>query len=173
MSRPPTDAEVFAGAFNKIRRRFNLAPDDEMAADYFAYLSAFLSLDEMLSAMHAIWATREFFPKPADFVTAFVPGEWRKVQECMDGWTEARDWIGSREVWPTLSERSKAACIALGGVPSMRTQPDIVKLKAAWEREYAQAVQAEAMEQSASLPLFADRRTLSRGGQRQIGSGNH
>jgi hypothetical protein len=162
-----SDASVFAAAFNKLRRRFNLGPDDEMAADYFEYLSGALSLDETLRAMQSLWATREFFPKPADFVLAYAPVEWRKVQDCMEAWNTEGGKL-RQQFLSVLSPRSLAACRALDGVGTMCEATDRVRLKERWEREYAQAVQAEAL---TPLPGWTERKALSSGGRRQIGSG--
>lgn len=161
-----SDAHTFAQAFNRLRRRFNLPPDDEQAADYFAYLSASLSLDEMLRAMQALWATREFFPKPADFVLVYAAGEWRAVQACMTEWDEGKQWRGSLVLWPALSSRARAACLALGGVPAMKLQTDQIRLKASWDKEYALAVQDEVL----ALPVWTDGKALP-AGRRQLGSG--
>lgn len=140
----PSDAAVFAAAFNRLRRRFLLAEDPEVAADYYAYLSGVLSLDEMLTAMGGLWATREFFPKPADFVLAFAPAEWARVQHAMEHWNDNGGY-DRKPLLEDLSPRATAACHALGGIGAMRDVGDVLKLKTAWEREYASAVQAEAM----------------------------
>ena len=163
------DAAVFAQAFNRLRRRFLLAPDDEVAADYYAYLSGVLSLDQMLTAMGGLWATREFFPKPADFVLAFAPAEWARVQEAMDHWNDNGGHDrGALLEW--LSPRARAACHALGGIGSMREETGgVLRMKATWEKAYAEAVQTEAM--LTALPGLLDVRTLP-AGRKQTGREN-
>jgi hypothetical protein len=48
----------------------------------------------------------------------------------------------------------------------MRIHPDVLRLKTAWERCYAEAVQTEAM----ALPGLMDRRALP-GKRREVGAG--
>lgn len=166
-----TPEQVFAAAFNRLRRRFNLGPDDEQAGDYYRYLSGVLTLEETLAAMQALWATREFFPRPADFVLAFAPAEWRKVQDCMERWHEEDS---RKALLAALSPRTLAACRALGGPGDMRLQADVLRLRQAFEREYVNAVQSEAM----TLPVWtepaalAGRRHALPGERIRIGSGN-
>lgn len=166
-------AAVFAAAFNRLRRRFLLSPDNEVAADYYAYLSGVLSLDEMLTAMGGLWATREFFPKPADFVLAFAPAEWACVQHAMEHWNDNGGHLRAALLTP-LSARAKAACHALGGIGSMREETGgVLRMKREWEKCYADAVQAEAM----AMPIMPEMRTLpgtrrELAGRKRIGSAN-
>lgn len=161
----PDEAAIFAAAFNRLRRRFLLAADDETAGDYYAYLSATLTLDEMLTAMGGLWATREFFPKPADFVLAFAPLDWRAVQDCVEHWNR-NGGEDRKALLERVSPRGMAAARALGGFTAMREQGDVLRLKAAWEREYANAVQTEAM----ALPGLLDARALP-GRRGELGAG--
>ena len=171
MTAPANDpAAIFAAAFNRLRARFGMVTHTpeavQVANDYYAYLSGVLSLDEMLTAMGGLWATREFFPKPADFVLAFAPAEWAHVQHAMDHWNDNGGHDRAALLAP-LSARAKAACHALGGVGSMRDETGgVVRMKREWERCYADAVQAEAM----TMPIMPEMRALP-GKRRELAAG--
>lgn len=56
----------FAAAFNKLRRRLDLPLDNEMAADYYTYLSVRLTPEQMQVALTEAWASAARMPSPAE-----------------------------------------------------------------------------------------------------------
>jgi len=95
-------------------RRFSREPVKAEAAAYLQYLEALLTPAQLDQAVRIVWADREYFPRPVDFVNAahaqVLPsirrealGHWRRD----GGWVER---LGGRE---SLAGRVVAA---LGGM---------------------------------------------------------
>lgn len=96
-------AEFFTNVWTPLCRRFgkDLGQTDE-AALYLEYLNARLSEEQIRGAARALWATREFFPRPADFVLAAHAGVLRSLRSAAQAYTKDNrapwlDMIGGRD----------------------------------------------------------------------------
>lgn len=118
-------------------------PNQEMA--YYRYLNEQMDTPTCLAAARALWATAKWFPRPADFLLAGAADDWARVLECVR-LHHPPEW-GWVEPWKRMSERSRAACLALGGIPAMKTCAgnDPIRTKKAWEDAYEQATTSEAL----------------------------
>lgn len=149
------DAEVFASVWEKLCRRFNNREiNREESLDYLAYLNASgLTTEAFVSAAEAAWATREFFPRPADFLAA----------ESLTGWRALRELAGCGQYEPDkiLAARAKVparawkAIQAVGGTDMIRDARDLSYVR----REFLHAYEAQVQEEALGL----DRRPLEEG----------
>lgn len=135
------DETQFFHAWRHICSRFNRTFEQEQALAYFEFLAEQMDTDGFLAAARSVWATAKFFPRPADFLVAGASGDWSVILRCMDLSHRKEAWHGE---WSTLSERSRAACLSLGGIPTMYELhgKDSIRLKNEWERAFEQAVGA-------------------------------
>lgn len=83
-------------------RRFGRQPLHDEAAMYLEYLDALLAPWQIESAVRAVWADREFFPRPADFVAAAHSDVLAKLR---------------RAAWAHQSEPHAGTWALLVGVP--------------------------------------------------------
>lgn len=143
--------EAFAAGWEMICRRWRradaqgrLAVDHLEADDYHRFLSPLMGDEEFTAACRAVWATREFFPRPCDFLLVAAGGEWGLVLRCLDARRGKTAW---HEEWRALSERGRGACTALGGMDALLAafDRDPVRLRQAWEREYEVQAQVQAL----------------------------
>lgn len=155
------DKTQFAKTFALLAARFGKDFGDQagpLSAGYFTYLDACgLSDVDLERAARAIFATHKFFPRPADFLCAHLASEWAVVLDALDA-CRPPDY-GWAPYFKILSGKGRNACLALGGIPTMReiADKDLVRLKQAWERAYEQATEQQAM----ALPSAAERKALT------------
>ena len=96
------ERERFFEVWERLCVRFNRDTEGE-AAEYYRWLSTQMTTDEYVAAATKLWATREFFPRPIDFVDAMRPSvsaeafrQWELVykqatRESTDGWMHMDD----------------------------------------------------------------------------------
>ena len=77
--------EVFMACWPRLCVRWGRTVGREEAALYYRFLSARMDTEEFEIAAEMLWATREFFPKPADFVAAGPITEWPDVLKVCEG----------------------------------------------------------------------------------------
>lgn len=147
------DRSVFTTVWAKLCRRFGRAVDREEAADYLAYLEAAgLSTEEVRAAAHALWATREFFPRPGDFLQPQAVSGWSALRSMAalptreystDQWWEARAKVPDR-AWKALH--------AIGGLDAIRNARDLISARREYLAAYEAQVQEEAMRKALPAP---------------------
>lgn len=141
------DKEVFVSEIRALERRFGHDLHEDEVTRYHDYLSERMSTDQFRDACRAVWATREFFPRPADFVEVTAGREWRTVIEAIGAHNPPHDsgWIILHD---RASERSVEAVRALGGLPSLVTvyDRDPIRARKVWMEAYKTAVVEDAMD---------------------------
>lgn len=140
------DREVFAQVWGRLCRRFNREPDAAELQDYLEYLDASgLTTEAFVAAAEAAWATREFFPRPADFLGAESGTGWRALLKMAKEVHRAPDLEAWKLLRATVPDRSWEAISALGGLDVIRQTKDLVFLRREYLNAYEAQVQAEAM----------------------------
>ena len=140
------DPTQFHAAWEGLCTRFGKEPDPRQAGAYLRYLSEQMTTEQFIQSVRALWATAKWFPRPADFLLIATADDWQIVMRCMDE-CKPPEWNWS-DIWrEEMNERARAACLALGGIQSMRPMrdKDIIRLKAAWESAYEQAAASAAL----------------------------
>lgn len=154
------DPDVFAKVWDRLCRRFNRKHDPLELADYLDYLDGSgLSTEEFVAAADAAWATREFFPRPADFLAGEGIRGWKALLELCeisphaeyddDGEDRnARARLNARKAIPARAWR---AIQAIGGTDMIRNARDLSYVRREYLNAYEAQVQEDAMG-SARLP---------------------
>jgi hypothetical protein len=103
----------FQDAWKSLCRRHGRTVDAAEAAEVHRYLNDILSAEEFRRAARHVWATREFFPRPADFVTANAAFEWAGAIRAKAKATGEFPW---RDAAEALSPRGREALRIIGGL---------------------------------------------------------
>lgn len=115
------DVGAFIVIWTRLCRRFGRTVDNDEALDYLAYLEkAGMDTASVSAAAEAVWATREFFPKPADFLSGEAAIGWTAIQYHATHYHRETSGDDARELLARIPPRALAAIKALGGL-------DIVK----------------------------------------------
>lgn len=143
---------VFSEAWQKLEGRFGKQPPGS-AADYLAHLTEILTEDEFLEAVRAVWATREFFPRPADFLLIRQGEDWTKILEATDLARKKLDW---GPVFKSMSPTGQMSIKALGGIfvvtDRMQSNPGMIRKD--FTTEYEMSVTTLAVQ--TALPASKD-----------------
>ena len=109
----------FSEEWKRLCKRFNNRElDTEEANDYFEWLSERMDTDRFLEAARHLWATREFFPRPVDFVEAIRPSV---EAESLEQWELCEGVMaGSKEAFVRMSPAGKRTVGLLGGPDRLR-----------------------------------------------------
>jgi len=137
--------DTWERVWSRLCRRFRVQPDGELSAEYHGYLDPRLDEQAFVAAAEALWATREFFPRPADFVTIAASAEWPAVVAGIAAWRAGDgSWKQAHAAIPT---RAWAAVLRLGDIETAAAafERDPMRYKAAWEQAYEQATAAESL----------------------------
>lgn len=115
------DPEVWWRTWEKLCKRFKREPEQEEAGDYLTYLEGGgFDTEGAIRAAEVCWATREFFPRPADFVSIEAATGWRAILawEAVSKPHEAASVvIAARNA---VHPRSMRALNAIGGLDALR-----------------------------------------------------
>jgi hypothetical protein len=140
------DQDVFAEVWGRLCRRFNREVDLAEADDYLAYLDACkLTTEEFVAAADAAWATREFFPRPADFLAGEGLRGWTALRAVAE--TSQYEHEKIREARDKVPPRAWRAVQAIGGVTAIRDARDLSYIR----REYLQAYEAQVQEEAMGI----------------------
>lgn len=108
--------------WGRLCRRFNREVNPEEAGDYLAYLEkAGMNTASVTAAAEAVWATREFFPKPADFLSGEATIGWRAIQEWGRDYHREIGGAGADALMARIPARAKEAINAIGGLHLVKT----------------------------------------------------
>ena len=135
---------TFATAWRKLEGRFGKQPPGA-AADYLGYLSEILTEQEFQCAWRAVWSSREFFPRPDDFLMVRQGQDWEKLQRAVVLARRKEDWV---PVFDSMTPAGQKGIQALGGifVVSDQMQKAPAFLRKDFRAEYETAVQTIAIE---------------------------
>jgi hypothetical protein len=112
---------AFADVWQRLCKRFNRPIDLDEADDYLRFLEAAeLTTDEIIAGAESCWATREFFPRPADFLAAQASAGWIAAMRWAQEWSPQLDAERARELTSRLDPRTKRALEAIGGIDQLR-----------------------------------------------------
>ena len=76
------DAGVFKNEWAVLCERFDARPSQLFTKRYYEWLNARLTTEEFVHGAHRVFAEREFFPRPADF----LPPEGEVKQRAAEQW---------------------------------------------------------------------------------------
>lgn len=124
------DPKEWFGLFAKLCKRFNHAVDQEEAADYLEFIEdAGMTEEQIRSQWKALWATREFFPRPADFLSGQAASGWRAILDAAShSYAHSPTWPAHRARIP---DRAWQALQSLGGMAtvSQGQQRNLIQLR--------------------------------------------
>jgi hypothetical protein len=103
---------LFMKVWEAMEKRFGEQPPGS-AGDYLSFLDLLLTDEEFTEAGRAVWATREFFPRPADFLMVRQGRDWALVQEAAELARRKKDW---GELFQSMSSAGQMSIKALGGI---------------------------------------------------------
>lgn len=113
--------DVFNQVWERLCQRFNRKLDVEEARSYLRYLQGVgMTVDRFVTAASQLWAIREFFPRPADFLLVDLGREWRQLQRVIDAYDPPHGWDG--DLWDGMGIAGQEAVRFLGGLRSVKDQ---------------------------------------------------
>ena len=129
------DTEEFKTAWRALCRRWGREVDAGEAMEVLGYLSEILTTEEFLASARHLWATREFFPRPADFVTAAARLEWSRAVRAKGKENGVYPW---RAMWDAMTVRGQEAVRILGGLDGLVSmyQRDPFRARDEWVAAY-------------------------------------
>lgn len=148
------EKDRFNRVWKHLCQRFNRDPNPSEAVLYLQWLSPQMNTEAFEEAARHLWATREFFPRPIDFLEAARPSIEAEAQ---DQWKLCdRVMSGDREALARMSPAGQKTVMLMGGPAALRnTQLDEVHFR---RQEF--------------MRLFADAEEIHRReSQHQIGPG--
>lgn len=138
------DPNTFALIWERLCRRFGRDVNLEESADYLTYLDACdLTTEAFVAAADAAWATREFFPRPADFLAGESLTGWRALQALASAGQYEPEKI--RAARANVPPRAWKAIQAIGGVDAIREARDLGYVRRDFLNAYEATVQEEAL----------------------------
>jgi hypothetical protein len=115
------DKREFWAAWQGLCKRFNRPPDADEASEWHDYLSPQLSTEEFQTAARKLWASREFFPRPDDFLDA---ARGTTEAEAADQWELCRRVMsGDRSALEAMTPAGQKTVRLLGGIDALRQTP--------------------------------------------------
>ncbi len=124
------DGAKFWPMWQRICKRFGRTADKSEAADYLEYLDSFgLTTEEAVAEARQVWATREFFPRPADFLQGEAAHGWSTICEFADRWSTYMSADDARILLAAVPLRAKLAIESLGGFDIVRKSRDLPRLR--------------------------------------------
>lgn len=150
------DQDVFQIEWAILCERFNKEPSVVLASRYYQALSPEMTTEEFKAASVSVFRSREFFPRPDDFLEA-VQGtaeeaaatDWELVERAMRGSTRAL---------PLVSEAGRKALTLVGGLDVLRNMDiaDIPFRRQEYFRLHPHAQQIAKREERLALPPMSD-----------------
>lgn len=156
------DAETFSRTWTQLCDRWGRAFQADEARLYRAFLNhAGLDTTTFLRASSALWATREYFPRPADFLLVERADAWQNAVQAVEAHSPP-----TSHGWDHLAQGSRArqAVVYLGGLETLKTIHQRDPLRA--RDRFSEAYDAVVLELAASTPMVArkdDQRALTAG----------
>jgi alkylation response protein AidB-like acyl-CoA dehydrogenase len=147
--------EFFAG-WKSLCRRFNREVDADEAREYWEYLSPQMETDAFRMASRKLWASREFFPRPDDFLTSVQPSseaaaleQWELCERVMSG---------EVHVMERMTAAGQKTVRLMGGIDRLRNTPidEVHFRRAEFLRLHGQADEIHRREAGLALPAWTD-----------------
>ena len=144
------DLDTFNEEWAALAGRFGKADNATQAAAFYDFLTDRMETPDFVAAARTLWANARWFPRPVDFLLVGAADEWARVMECMELSGKLLAW---GEQWQALSSAARAACLALGGVPTLKTMhdKDSIRAKNEWEKALEQATAGEVLRLEAGV----------------------
>lgn len=143
--------------WSRLCKRFRREIDAEEAALYLDYIGLRLSGRQIEEAAQALWATREFFPRPVDFVLAAHVDVLRQVREAGQAFRENRNVSLNNQNgrnWVQIAGGHDSMALAiirqLGGI--MEVEGLLGRGPAAVRREVEATLAAIVLDEAKALP---------------------
>ena len=155
--------EVWNAEWKALESRWG-QQDTEVQARYYEFLNAQMDDGQFVEACAAVFVSREFFPRPIDFLLFRAPRDFllvmdaaRQIHSHME--KEERDAIMSR-----VPPVARKVADVLGGVGVIgQSRDDTLR----WRTAFMQTYEAAVSEQAATLPYVRERVTLAKAEQRK------
>ncbi len=127
--------KLFGEKWTLLEERFRVEMGNKVKSVYHDILTELMDDETFVACCNVVIYSREFFPKPSDFVGVMAEVEWPKLQAACQSWVAVQKWDGEAVqpfVWVSLfeqlSERGRDAAFSLGGVPKIRElDPDLLR----------------------------------------------
>lgn len=134
---------VFVEEMRALERRFNADLSEDELLRYYRYLSGRLDTEAFRRASQVVWATNEFFPRPADFLVAEATAQWRILLDVVERFQPPHS---TPSVYDALSDRGGDAVRELGGILAVKDglNRDAVRFRRTWYDAYESAVALDA-----------------------------
>ena len=150
------DKQAFAEEWRRMCKRFNRELDPEEANDFYRYLSPQMDTETFQEASQRLWAAREFFPRPDDWVEAsrvsceaLAASEWELCQ-----------WVmrGDLKALARMSDTGRRTIRLMGGVDALRNSKvdEAHYRRAEFLRLYPTADEVERRESGTALPAWTE-----------------
>lgn len=140
------DHAQFMDVWGHLCQRFGRDLNAGEAKLYRAYLEGQnFTTEQFLIAARVLWATREFFPRPADFLFHMASSDWEGVLE-FKAIQEQRQLVEGefREVRSqVISDRGWRAFLSIGGMEALKNTRDLLRFRQAFFDAYDRQVAAD------------------------------
>jgi hypothetical protein len=143
-------------------RRFDRECRQDEAAAYLEYLDALLTPEEIEAAARAVWADREYFPRPADFLLAAHASVLARLRAAAREWNRDRGGRTWDELLGPQGSMARRVLRELGGVDHVSRLLDRGPLELRREVEHAvsQLLRVDAAQLPPLLPANEQRNLL-------------
>jgi hypothetical protein len=152
------DKHAFWAAWERLCRRFGRELDKDEAEDYHNYLDNQLDTEAFLAAARKLWASREFFPRPDDFVEASAGST---DEQALEQWQLCNRLMRGDDVLDRMTEAGRKTVALMGGPLRLRQTPidEVHFRRAEFIRLFGSATEIYRREKRPELPPWTDRDT--------------
>jgi hypothetical protein len=149
------DRHEFWAAWERLCRRFGRDLDKDEARDYHGYLDPQLDTEEFLDAARKLWASREFFPRPDDFLDAATGSS---DEQALDQWQLCNRIMRGDDVMDRMTEAGRKTVALMGGPDRLRQTPvdEVHFRRAEFIRLFGDAVEIHRRERG-ELPPWSEK----------------
>ncbi len=150
------DKREFWAAWQGLCKRFSRTPDADEAGEWHDYLSPQLTTEEFQAAARKLWASREFFPRPDDFLEA---ARGSTAEQAAAQWELChRVMRGERGVLERMTPAGQRTVRLMGGAQALgQTSVDETHFRRAeFLRFYGDAEEITRREEQGALPWTAE-----------------
>ena len=165
------DKREFWSAWESLCRRFRRELDKDEAAEYHGYLSPQLDTEAFLIAARKLWASKEFFPRPDDFLEAATGST---EEQALEQWRLCHRAMRGDDVLDRMTDAGRKTMALMGGPDRLRLTPvdEVHFRRAEFLRIYGSAQEIHRRERADALPPMSEggRKMLSEAVPRLAGS---
>lgn len=134
------DKTIFAAEWSLLEQRFDVSKGARVVDAYYEFLNGAMDTEAFLLAARSVFVSREFFPRPIDFIEVGVEDLWQRVIEAISVY-EPPNFPGGR-IFQELPQAAQDAIRTIGGLNSARAiwQDSPLRLRGAFMRAYTAIV---------------------------------